>query len=66
MCVYTKNGLSWVSKPLIDATSTDGFDTSPSTKWSGVNFNRPETFEAVITATINDSYTNTNLYYVRF
>jgi hypothetical protein len=66
MCVTKKTETGFVS-PIIFATKplNGGFDTSVSTKWSVVGWNRPETIEFIIPNTINGQYSNTSVFYSR-
>jgi hypothetical protein len=43
----------------------DSFDSSPSSKWSVVGWNRPETIEFVFFAALEGNYSTTMLYYGR-
>ncbi len=57
---------SWTAIDLFaQHTGGDGFDASPSTKWSVVGWNRPESIEFMFFAAIGGNYNNTVLHYGR-
>jgi hypothetical protein len=68
MCYMKKGagGGAWGQAQLIVAAEGAGsFDASPSTKWSAVGFNRPETVEVVFFSIQNGDYTHPTIHYAR-
>ena len=60
------NGTWGAPQLIVDGSASNNFDASPSTKWSVVGFNRPETIEFVIFRIVNGDYNNPTIYYGRF
>jgi hypothetical protein len=63
MCLYPRNpNGTWGAPQIIAAhTGSNSFDDSPSTKWSAVGNNRPETVEFLFTEVINGTSSTSNL-----
>ena len=67
MCFIKKAaGGSWQSpQVLLQHTGTSSFDTSPSSKWSVVGWNRPETLELVFSMVVNGDFSHPTVYYAQ-
>jgi len=64
MCALRIGAGAWPTSRLVaPRPATEGFDSSPSVKWSVVGFNRPETIEFVFFST---PYSSPTVYYARF
>lgn len=67
MCLYTHNSDGTWGAPKVIAAPASGnsYDSSPSTKWSAVGYNRPDTVEIVFPEVIGGNYSNTVIHYAR-
>jgi hypothetical protein len=67
LCIWPRpEAGDWSGATVLAQGSDDqGFDASPSVKWSTVGFNRPDLIEFVIFSPISGNYNRTQLFYGR-
>ncbi len=66
MCIYTRvSDTLWTSQIIAAHSGSISYDTSSSTKWTGVHLYRPETVEFVFPEIVNGDYSNSSMIYAR-